>query len=242
MFFLHISCFTLPIDTKWRIRDDVVKGIALEFIRIQGVAELHVFRIATTDQHVRFGDTKSKRVDFLAITDDFSLFVKGVNTLFHTGKHLTGAHRHIVYSLGRGILAGKIRIHGKQVTHQINNVTAGEVRTCFFIITLRKTLNKVFEDIAHINCGNFLRIHICIVSSKVADNLIQNSRIRHTLDLRKEAHIRQNVNNIIGEAVDVRLEIGLNILWVSFQSLEGVLAGIVKTIARCSTQKTIFDG
>lgn len=114
--------------------------------------------------------------------------------------------------------------------------------TCFFIITLRKTLNKVFKDIAHIDCGNFLRIHICIVSSKVADNLIQNSRIRHTLDLRKEAHIRQNVDNIIGEAVDVSLEIGLNILWVSFQSLKGVLAGIVKTMARCSTQKTIFDG
>ena len=116
------------------------------------------------------------------------------------------------------------------------------MRTCFFIITLRKTLNKVFKDIAHIDCGNFFRIHICIVSSEVADDLIQNSRICHALDLRKEAHIRQNVDNIIGEAVDVRLEIGLNILWVSFQSLEGVLTGIVKTIARCSTQKTIFDG
>ena len=172
VFLLHIGGFTLPIDTERRIRDDIVEGIALEFIRIQGVAELHVFRVTTTDQHICLGNAKSKRVDFLTIADDLCLFVKSMDTLFHTGEHLAGAHGHVIDSLCRSIFAGKIRIHGEQVAHQVNNVPTCEVRTGFFIVALRKTLNKIFKHIAHINCRNFFRIHICVIRSEIADNLI----------------------------------------------------------------------
>ncbi len=54
--------------------------------------------------------------------------------------------------------------------------------------------------------------------------------------------IRQEILNIGGKACQVVPKIRLNIIWVGEQQIKGVLAGVVKLIARGAGQKTIDDG
>ena len=71
MFCLNICSFTLPVDTKRRVGNAVIKGIAGELVIVQGVTELHIFRVSATNQHISFCDTKSEWVNFLPIANHF---------------------------------------------------------------------------------------------------------------------------------------------------------------------------
>ena len=87
----------LPVDAEGRIGYAVLEGIAAEFVVRERVAEPHIVRVAAADHHVSFSYCKGRRIELLPEAGDFDVFIEIVDTLLHTGKHLRGTHRHVIY-------------------------------------------------------------------------------------------------------------------------------------------------
>ena len=192
----HLRCFPLPIDTKRRIGNDEVKGHILKLIITESITKLHIVGITATDEHVGFGNTKGERIDFLPVTDKISSLIQSRKAFLHAGQHLAGAHRHIVDGVNASFLCHAHSV-GEQVTHQIDDVTAGEVSARFLIVGLRKTLDKVFKDIAHVHSRDLLWTHVCFFSAEITDDLIEQASVGHALQLGKEIHASEDIHHII---------------------------------------------
>ena len=80
-----------------------------------------------------------------------------MDALLHTGKHLRGAHRHVVYG---HIAVIQLGIAQQQVGHQIDDVPAGEVRSGLLSEGLGKTLDQVLKDIAAVYSTDLIRAKV----------------------------------------------------------------------------------
>ena len=110
----------------------------------------------------------------------------------------------------------------------------------FFVIWLGKSADKIFKYISHVNRADFLWGKITFICAKVRDDLIQKSRFFHVLNLRIKIHPGKNVLNIVRKSIQIGSEIIYDIFRVSNQCLECKWTGIVKLIARCCAQETVF--
>ena len=70
------------------------------------------------------------------------------------------------------------------------------------VITLGKSLNKVFKYIAHIDSGDFVGAHVCVIFAEIADDLVKHTGVIHAVDLIKKAHVCQYVDDVIRESID----------------------------------------
>ena len=189
-----------PASSQCRrgIGDAIVKLVAVELIVVQGVAELHVVGIAPTDQHVGLGDAKGEGVQFLAKAGDIRIGIQLLQPLLHAGKHLAGAHGHVVDRLGDAIpVEGVLVASHQQIAHQVNDVPAGEVRSGLLVVGLGKPLDQVFKDVPHIHGADLLRPHIRLVGAEVHDHLIEQASLLHAVDLGTEIHAGENVLHIV---------------------------------------------
>ena len=75
-----------------------------------------------------------------------------MDTLLHTGKHLRGAHRHVVHG---HIAVIQLGVAQQQVGHQIDDVPAGEVRSGLLAKGLGKALDEILKDIAAVHGAAF---------------------------------------------------------------------------------------
>ena len=174
----------LPGNAEWWIGNDIVELIAAEFIIRKCIAKLHIVRITPTNQHVCFGNTESERVELLTENIHVCLAVQRFEAFFHAGQHLTGTHGHIVDSFADAIFFKGIPVPGhQQVTHKIDNISAGEVRSCFLVIRLGESLNKVFKDIAHIHRRDIFGGEIRLFRIEVRNHLIQEAAFHHAVNL-----------------------------------------------------------
>lgn len=183
VFLLHICGLAFPVDAEGRIGDAVVEGVSRELIVIQRVSELHIVGIASTDEHIRLGDSEGKRIDLLTVADDLRFGVQCLNPFFHAGEHLACAHSHVVHGLGRSFRVGEVRLHRQHIAHQINDVSACEVGSGFLVITLGKSLNEVLKYIAHVYGRYFVGTHVCVLFTEIADDLVKYSGVIHSVDL-----------------------------------------------------------
>src|SRR5699024_770171 len=71
---------------------------------------------------------------------------------------------------------------------------------------------------------------------------IENSLIGHGGDLAVKAELCQDVLDVLGEAVQVVAEVGLDVVGVIQQPLKGEPAGVVKGFARSLAQQNIPHG
>ena len=242
MLCLHRSGLPLPVNPEGRVGDAVVKLVAVEFIVVQGVAELHVVGIAPTDQHVRLGNAEGEWVQLLAETGDIRVGVQLLQPLFHAGEHLAGAHGHVVDRLGDALpVEGVLIPRHQQVAHQVYDVPAGEVRSGLLVVGLRKPLDQVLEDVAHIHGADLLRTHIRLIRAEVHDDLIEQACLLHAVDLGAEIHAGEDVLHIVGKTVEICPEVVVDVLGVRPQSLKGERAGVVELVPGCSPQKAILD-
>lgn len=60
----------------------------------------------------------------------------------------------------------------KQIAHQVDNIAAGEVRSGFLVIALRKPLDEVLKNVAHIHGADLVGAHISLIGTEIHDNLI----------------------------------------------------------------------
>ncbi len=99
------------------------------------------------------------------------------------------------------------------------------------VVRLGKAADYLFKDVAHLQIGDFIRVQICVRGGKLFDDNIQNALVCHSRDVPIELELLQNIPNIGGEAIEVVPEIILNAVWLIQQTLEGVLADIVKRMS-----------
>ena len=161
-----------------------------------------------------------------------------MEAFLHASQHLARPHRHIVDSLGvPAVIAGH-----EQVAHGVDDVAAGEVRPRLLVIALGKPLDEIFEDIPHVHGSHLPGAHVRLFGAEVYDDLVEEVRVGHALYLFAEAHLRQDVLHIVGEAVDECPEVVLDVLRVRPQCLECEWACVVEGVSGCLAQEAVLDG
>ena len=215
MFLFHRLGLPLPIDAERRVGDDVIELVLRELIVVQGVAELHVVRIAAANQHVGFGDAVGEGVQLLPERGDDRIRIQLMQPFFHAGEHLTGSHGHVVNRFVDSLAGSGSSIPGHQkIAHRVDDIPAGEVCPRLLVVTFRKPLHQILEHIPHVHCRDFIRVHIGFFGAEVDNHLIEQSRLRHPFDLILELHLFKNIQHIFREPVDIRAEVVLDVVGI----------------------------
>lgn len=120
MLCLYSGCLPLPVDAKGRVRYAIVELIALKLIVVQCVAKLHIFRIATANEHICLSDAEGERIEFLPKAGNIRICIQLLQPFLHASKHLAGAHRHVIDSFADAISI-KFNIVDQHIAHQISS-------------------------------------------------------------------------------------------------------------------------
>ena len=119
-----------------------------------------------------------------------------------------------------------------------------KVGSGILVIGFGEPLDKIFEDVAHVNGLDLLRRHVGALRAEVAHHLVQQRciRIAQALNLAEEIHARQNVLHVFGKTVEVVLEVVLDVGGVGLERLEGELGCVVEGVTGCLSEETVLDG
>ena len=110
-----------------------------------------------------------------------------MDTLLHTGKHLRGAHRHVVHD---HITVIQFGVAQQQVGHQIDDVPAGEVRSGLLAKGLGKALDEILKYIATVHGADLIRTEVAFGGVELLDDQIQAVALHHTADDVVKNHIK----------------------------------------------------
>lgn len=234
----HGFLLPFPVDAKGWVGDDVLEGESGELVFRQSVAEPHVVGVAAADHHVGLGDGEGGRVELLPEAGHFDVAVQLVYALFHAAEHLAGTHRHIVDGHAAGVEVG---FGQQQVGHQVDDIPAGEVRSGFLAEALGEPPHQILEDVAAVHCADFVRAEVALLGAELFDDEVEGVALHHPLDDVVEVKLRQHVLCIGREAGQVIPEIGLDVVRVGQQRLEGEAAGVVELVTGGLLQKAVDD-
>ena len=236
---LHSLLLPLPVDAEGRVGDDIAEAVVGKLIFAERVAEPHIVRVAVPDHHIRLGNGEGGGVDLLPEAGDLRLRVDLVNPLLHAGKHLAGAHRHIID--GDVFLPGQILAGDENVRHKIDNIPAGKVRSGLLSKGLGEAANQILEDIAAVHGADLIRTEIALLGGKFLDDQIEGVALHKALDDIVKVELCQHVLHIGGKAVQIVPEVALDVLRVCQQAGKGKLAGVVELIAGGLAEKPVDD-
>ena len=237
-FGLHRLLLPFPVNAEGRVGDDVLEGESGELILRQSVTKPHIVGVAAPDHHVRLGDGKGGGVELLPEAGHLNVAVQLVDALLHAAEHLAGAHSHIVNGHTTGVEVG---FGQQQVGHQVDNVPAGEVGSGLLAKALGEPPHQVLKDIAAVHGADLVRAKIALLGAELLDNEIEGVALHHPLDDVVKVELCQHVLCVGRKAGQVIPEVGLNVVRVCQQGLEGEPAGVVKLVAGGLLQKAVDD-
>ena len=93
---------------------------------------------------------------------------------------------------------GQIGIEKQQVGHQVDNVTAGEVRSGFLTERFRETAYQVLKDIAAIHGTYLVRTEVTFWAVELLNGQVQGIALHHTFDDVIKVEFRKNVLHVRG--------------------------------------------
>ena len=234
----HRLLLPLPVDAEGRVGDDVLEGEPGELILRQSIAEPHIVGVAAADHHVRLGDGKGGGVELLPEAGHLNVAVQLVDALLHAAEHLAGAHGHIVNGHAAGVEVG---FGQQQVGHQVDDIPAGEVRSGFLAKALGEPPHQVLEDVAAVHGADLVRAKIALLGAELLDNEVEGVALHHPLDDVIKVELCQHILCVGREAGQVIPEVGLNVVRVCQQGLEGEAAGVIELVAGGFLQKAVDD-
>ena len=237
-FGFHRLLLPLPVNAEGRVGDDVLEGEPGELILRQSITEPHIVGVAAPDHHVRLGDGKGGGVELLPEAGHLNVAVQLVDALFHAAEHLAGSHRHIVNGHAAGIEVG---FRQQQVGHQIDDVPAGEVGSGLLAKALGESPHQILKDVAAIHGADLVRAKIALLRAELLDNEVEGVALHHPLDDVVKVKLCQHVLCVGRKAGQVIPEVGLNVVRVCQQGLEGEAAGVVKLVTGGFLQKAVDD-
>ena len=237
-FGFHRLLLPLPVDAEGRVGDDVLEGEPGKLIFRQSITEPHIVGVAAADHHVRLGDGKGGGVELLPEAGHLNVAVQLVDALLHAAQHLAGAHGHIVNGHAAGVEVG---FGQQQVGHQVDDIPAGEVRSGLLAKALGEPPHQVFEDVAAVHGADLVRAKIALLRAELLDNEVEGVALHHPLDDVVKVELCQHVLCVGRKAGQVIPEVGLNVVRVCQQGLEGEAAGVVELVAGSLLQKAVDD-
>ena len=161
-----------------------------------------------------------------------------MDALLHAAQHLAGAHGHIVNGHAAGVEVG---FGQQQVGHQVDDVPAGKVGSGFLAKALREPPHQVLEDVAAIHGADLVRAKIALLGAELLDNEVEGVALHHPLDDVVKVELCQHVLCVGRKAGQVIPEVGLNVVRVCQQGLEGEPAGVIELVAGGLLQKAVDD-
>ena len=237
-FGFHRLLLPFPVDAEGRVGDDVLEGESGKLILRQGVTEPHIVGVAAPDHHVRLGDGEGGGVELLPEAGHLNVVVQLMDALFHAAEHLAGSHGHIVNGHAAGV---EIGFGQQQVGHQVDDVPAGEVGSGFLAKALGEPPHQILEDIATVHGADLVRAEISLLRAELLDNEVEGVAFHHPLDDVVKVELCQHILCVGGEAGQVIPEVGLNVVRVCQQGLEGETAGVIELVAGGLLQKAVDD-
>ena len=237
-FGFHRLLLPLPVDAEGRVGDDVLEGESGELIFRQSITEPHIVGVAAPDHHVRLGDGKGGGVELLPEAGYLNVAVQLVDALLHAAQHLAGAHGHIVNGHAAGVEVG---FGQQQVGHQVDDIPAGEVGSGFLAKALGEPPHQVLEDVAAIHGADLVRAKIALLGAELFDNEVEGVALYHPLDDVVKVELCQHVLCVGRKAGQIIPEVGLDVVRVCQQGLEGETAGVVELVAGSLLQKAVDD-
>lgn len=234
----HCLLLPLPVDAEGRVGDDVLEGESGKLILRQSITEPHIVGVAAPDHHVCLGDGKGGGVELLPEAGHLNVAVQLVDAFFHAAQHLAGAHGHIVNGHAAGV---KVGFGQQQVGHQIDDIPAGEVGSCLLAKAFGEPPHQVLKDVAAVHGADLVRAKIALLGAELLDNEVEGVAFHHPLDDVVKVELCQHVLCVGGEAGQVIPEVGLNVVRVCQQSLEGEAAGVIELVAGGFLQKSVDD-
>ena len=154
-----------------------------------------------------------------------------MDAFFHAAEHLARPHRHVVD--GHVSLMGQVGVGKQQVGHQVNDVPAGEVRSCLFSEGFGKAADKVFKDVTAVHSTDLVGTEVSLRTVELPDRQIEGVALNHALDNVIKVKLGEHILNVRGESGKVIPEVGFNVLRVGEQFVKGESAGVVKLVAGC---------
>ena len=161
-----------------------------------------------------------------------------MDALLHAAQHLAGSHGHIVNGHAAGVEVG---FGQQQVGHQIDDIPAGEVRSGFLAKALGEAPHQVLKDVAAIHGADLVRAKIALLRAELLDDEVEGVALYHPLDDVVKVELCQHILCVGREAGQVIPEVGLNIVRVSQQGLEGEAAGVIELVTGGFLQKAVDD-
>ena len=237
-FGFHRLLLPLPVDAEGRVGDNVLEGEPGELILRQSITEPHIVGVAAPDHHVRLGDGKGGGVELLPKAGHLNVAVQLMDALFHAAEHLAGSHGHIVNGHAAGV---KVGFGQQQVGHQVDDIPAGEVCSGFLAKALGEPPHQVLEDVAAVHGTDLVRAKIALLRAELLDNEVEGVALYHPLDDVVKVEFCQHVLCVGRKAGQVIPEVGLNVVRVCQQGLEGKAAGVVELVTGGFLQKAVDD-
>lgn len=181
-----------------RATHDVVGGIALAL-----------------QQQIRFADRIGFGIDLLAIEVGGHLLAvlssKLLQFLFRHGEHAAGAAGAVVKQIGAGV---DLICHRQedQLRHQLHGVTGRPVLAGLFVVLLVEAAHQFLKQRAHGVVVEAAGAEIDVWREELADQGAERIGFREPWDLVAELEILEDVLHIGREAIEVGLEVGLELL------------------------------
>ena len=114
----------------------------------------------------------------------------------------------------------------KQRYAQLNNITTGVKLTGIYV--LEESADKILEDITHLNAVKAFNGQIQF--GKGFNRVEQATAFIHLLDMGFHIEVIQDILNVIGKALNVRLKVFRNVVGIVAQLLQRKLAYIIELI------------
>ena len=219
----------LPALAVRRIGEHEMEIVRRERIRAERGAVADVVRLGalTLEQQVGLGDGVGFRLDLLAVEMDGDVLAVLPGQL---GETLLGQRQHaartagtVIDQIGAGFEAVGDR-QKDQVGHERHHVARGEVLAGLFVVLLVETADQLLEDRAHgmvvergqslvaILIQDGLRAEIDPGIQELADEMAEDVGLDQRRDLVAELEFVEDLLDVGGKAVQIRLEVGLELL------------------------------
>ena len=114
----------------------------------------------------------------------------------------------------------------EQVDHQANDLTGREVFAGVLVHRFVELADQFLEDVAHLQVRHLVRVQVDVLEPLRDQE--QQARIFELGDGVVEVEPLDDLPHVVGERVDVVLQVGGEVLGIAAERLEGVRRGVVE--------------
>ena len=211
--------------------------LAVKHVLRERVAVLDEVRVVALDQHIRLADGEGLVVELLPEGDDLRRGIELMDILLGDGKHASRSTSRVVDGLCDIVAGEKFAVVVEEdVDHELDDFARGIVLPCVLVVRLGESADDLLKDIAHLKIGDHGRVQVRLWRCELLEHDIEDALVRHGGDVCIKAEFRDDIAHVLRKAVQILMEVFLDIVGVVDQALKGVFAGVIKWLLGSGNQ------